>query len=44
LALAEIKAAELSRGEIDAALFSGSDLLAYGQALETLRPTKVDLN
>jgi len=44
LALAEIKAAELSRGEIDAAQFSGSDRLAYGQALETLRPVKVDLN
>jgi hypothetical protein len=44
MALAEIKTAELSRGEIDAAQFSGSDRLAYGQALETLRPTKVDLN
>ena len=44
LALAEIKASELSRGEIDAAQFSGSDRLAYGQAVETLRPLKVDLN
>ena len=44
LAFAEIKASELSRGEIDAAQFSGSARLSYGQALETLRPVKVDLN
>lgn len=44
LTFAEIKAAELSRGEVDAVMFSGSDRLAYGQALETLKPTKVDLN
>ena len=37
LTFAEIKAAELSRGEVDAVMFSGSDRLAYGQALAVCR-------
>ncbi len=43
LTFAEIKAAELSRGEVDAVMFSGRDRLAYGQAIEILKPAKVDL-
>ncbi|HCV99192.1 MAG TPA: hypothetical protein DGJ56_07850 [Verrucomicrobiales bacterium] len=41
---AEMKAAEISRGEVDNAKFLGSDRLACGKALETLKPAKVDLN
>lgn len=44
ISFAQMKAAEITRGEVDTAKFSGSDRLAYGKALETLKPAKVDLN
>jgi integrase len=41
---AQAKAAQLSRGDIDAALLSGQDRLAYGRALEAIRSFNLPLD
>ena len=41
---AEAKAAQLARGDVDAAQLTGTDRLIYGRALEALRPLAVSLD
>ena len=41
---ADAKAAQLSRGDVDAAQLTGRDRLVYGRALEALRPLNVPLD
>jgi len=41
---AAAKAAQLSRGDVDAAQLTGRDRLVYGRALEALRPTGATLD
>lgn len=41
---AQAKAAQLARGDVDAAQLSGKDRLAYGRACEALRETGVSLD
>lgn len=41
---AEAKAAQLSRGDLDALQITGSDRLIYGRALEAIRPFDVTLD
>src|SRR5438270_643138 len=41
---AEAKAAQLSRGDVDAMLISGKDRLIYGRALEAVKDYRVPLD
>lgn len=41
---AQAKAAQLSRGDIDAAQLTGKDRLIYGRALEAIRPFNIPLD
>jgi integrase len=43
-ATAQAKAAQLSRGDVDAAQLTGKDRLIYGRALEALRPLGIALD